>query len=59
VRKFLYDFHLPFDAGIKRLGFYRSIAENEPLSLSYREIILTARIMEEIFAQVKNQEVPI
>ena len=56
VRKFLRsDFHLPFDAGMKRLieGFYRSITDNEPVPLSYREILLTSRIMDDIFAQIK------
>lgn len=61
VNKFLHnDFHLPFDAGMKRLieGFYRSVSNNEPLPLSYREIIVTARIMDDIFAQIKNQQIP-
>lgn len=58
VNRFLRnDFHLPFDAGMNRLigGFYRSITANEPLPLSYREIIVTSRIMDEIFAQIKAQ----
>lgn len=48
------DFHLPFDAGMKRLieGFYRSILSGEPLPLSYREILRTSRIMDDTFAQL-------
>jgi len=32
--------------------FYNSIREGTPLPIPYREIILTARIMDEIFAQI-------
>jgi predicted dehydrogenase len=51
------DFHLPFDAGMKRLieSFYHSMLDNAPLPISYREILLTSRIMDDIFAQIKNQ----
>jgi hypothetical protein len=35
--------------------FYRSIAEDKPLPIPYREIILTARIMDSIFAQLNAQ----
>jgi len=50
------DFHLPNDAALKRLieSFYNSIASNTPLPLSYREIILTSKIMDAIFAQIKE-----
>jgi len=53
------DFHLPFDAGMKTLidSFYRSIGSNAPLPLSYREILLTSKIMDDIFDQIKNQRV--
>lgn len=53
VRKFLArDFH--FDAGMKYLteGFYRSIREDAPPPISYREILLTAEIMDDIFEQI-------
>ena len=42
------------DAGMKELieRFYKSIRAAAPLPLPYREIVLTARIMDEIFAQV-------
>jgi hypothetical protein len=60
-KKFLMrDFHLPNDAALKTLieSFYRSIVDNTPLPLSYKEILLTSRIMDDIFAQIKNQQVP-
>ncbi|HEX3744908.1 MAG TPA: Gfo/Idh/MocA family oxidoreductase [Bryobacteraceae bacterium] len=53
VRLFLKnDFHM--DAGMQVLveSFYRSIRENGPLPIPYREIVLTARIMDAIFEQV-------
>jgi predicted dehydrogenase len=59
-KKFLMkDFHLPNDAALKTLieSFYRSIVDNTPLPLSYKEILLTSRIMDDIFAQIKNQQV--
>lgn len=53
VRKFLHnDFHM--SAGMRYLieAFYRSIIEKTPVPIPYREIILTARIMDEIFKQL-------
>jgi hypothetical protein len=49
------DFHMK--SGMKYLieSFYRSIAEDKPLPIPYREIILTARIMDSIFAQLSAQ----
>ncbi len=46
------DFHMK--AGLKRLVglFYRSIAEDTIPPIPYREILLTARIMDSIFDQV-------
>jgi len=46
------DFH--FKSGMKFLieSFYRSIAEDVPLPIPYREILLTARIMDDIFVQL-------
>jgi predicted dehydrogenase len=51
------DFHLPNDAGLKTLieAFYNSIINDAPLPLSYREILLTSKIMDAIFAQIKIQ----
>jgi len=53
------DFHLPNDAALKSLieGFYQSIINDAPLPLSYREILVTSRIMDNIFAQVSNQHI--
>jgi predicted dehydrogenase len=53
MKKFLKkDFH--FESGRKFLieSFYRSILDNTPLPLSYREILLTSKIMDSIFAQI-------
>jgi hypothetical protein len=49
------DFHMK--SGMKYLieSFYRSIAEDAPLPIPYREIILTARIMDAIFLQLHRQ----
>ena len=50
------DFHMK--SGMKYLieSFYRSIAGGAPLPISYREILLTARIMDAIFAQLSERE---
>jgi predicted dehydrogenase len=50
------DFHLPNDAALKTLieSFYDSVTGNSALPLSYREILLTTRIMDDIFSQIKN-----
>ena len=42
-------------SGMKFLieSFYHSIADGAPLPLSYREILLTARIMDDIFDQIR------
>jgi len=44
-------------SGMKFLieSFYKSIADGDPLPISYREILLTARIMDSIFAQLNAQ----
>jgi predicted dehydrogenase len=49
VRRRLYQ-----DFGMKELieRFYNSIRRGDPLPIPYREIMLTARIMDEIFAQI-------
>jgi predicted dehydrogenase len=48
------DFHM--DSGMRYLieAFYRSIREGAPLPISYREIMLTATIMDSIFTQVTS-----
>lgn len=53
IGKFLRnDFHM--SAGMQYLieSFYRAIAQNTPVPIPYREIVLTARIMDEIFKQL-------
>ena len=59
-RKFLQrDFHMPNDAGLKTLiaSFYESITDDgKPVPLSYKEIILTTKIMDEIFAQIHDRK---
>jgi predicted dehydrogenase len=49
------DFHPK--AGMKFLieSFYRSIVEGAPLPIPYREILLTARIMDSIFVQLNAE----
>ena len=39
--------------------FYKSIAKQESPPIPYREIILTARIMDEIFAQIYSGKKPV
>jgi predicted dehydrogenase len=50
------DFHM--DSGMKTLveSFYRSIRENGPVPIPYREILLTARIMDGIFDQLQRRQ---
>ena len=54
------DFHM--DTGLKYLieSFYRSIRENTDVPIPYREILVTARIMDAVFDQVcigrRNEE---
>jgi predicted dehydrogenase len=55
MQKFLArDFHMK--SGMKYLieSFYRSIVEDTPVPIPYREIVLTARIMDAIFAQLNE-----
>jgi predicted dehydrogenase len=51
------DFHMK--AGMRFLiqSFYRSISEDTPLPISYREILLTSRIMDDIFEQIYPRHV--
>jgi predicted dehydrogenase len=50
------DFHMK--SGMKFLieSFYRSVLDDTPLPISYREIILTSRIMDLIFLQLQTQK---
>ncbi len=55
AKKFLNrDLHMPFDAGMKTLieSFYASVSRDAPLPISYREILMTSNIMDQIFAQI-------
>jgi predicted dehydrogenase len=57
IRSFLArDFHMK--SGMKYLieSFYRSISEGTPPPIPYREILLTARIMDAIFIQLGTQQ---
>jgi len=49
------DFH--DDSGLKNLteAFYRSVLGDAPLPISYREILLTSRIMDGIFEQLRSE----
>jgi predicted dehydrogenase len=53
------DFHMK--SGMKYLieSFYRSIEEGTPVPIPYREILLTARIMDAIFVQLDQHQSPI
>jgi predicted dehydrogenase len=56
IRKFLSnDFHS--DSGIYYLiqSFYRSLSENTPLPISYRDILMTTRIMDQVFAKISRR----
>ena len=48
------DFHM--DSGMKYLveSFYRSIRDEAPVPIPYREVLLTARIMDTIFDQISS-----
>ncbi len=57
VKHFLMnDFHMK--SGMKFLmeSFYRSVATDAPPPIPYREIILTSRIMDSIFAQISHRQ---
>jgi predicted dehydrogenase len=59
VRRFLKrDFHMK--SGMKHLmeSFYRSIVSDTPVPIPYREIILTAHIMDRIFSQIRAASEP-
>jgi predicted dehydrogenase len=46
------DFHSDHGKRFLIQAFYRSIADGGPLPISYKEILLTARIMDEVFSQL-------
>jgi predicted dehydrogenase len=45
------------DSGMKSLteAFYRSVLDDSPLPISYKEILLTSRIMDAIFEQLRRK----
>lgn len=53
IKRFLKR-HLHFEAGMYNLicFFYASITENAPLPVPYRDLLLTSRIMDDIFNQL-------
>lgn len=53
IKKFIRaDFHMESGRKILIESFYKSVLDNEPLPIPYREIILTSRIMDSIFRQI-------
>jgi predicted dehydrogenase len=56
VRAFLgRDFHMKSGMRFLIESFYRAILGTEPLPIPYREILLTARIMDDIFGQLATR----
>jgi predicted dehydrogenase len=56
IRRFIKkDLHM--NAGMRHLirSFYRSILDEAPLPISYREILLTSKIMDAIFHQINTK----
>jgi predicted dehydrogenase len=52
------DFHM--DAGLWNLitGFYRAVEGKQDVPIPYREILLTSRLMDDIFVQLSNRLSP-
>lgn len=50
------DFHM--SAGMQYLinSFYRSIVQGQPVPIPYREILVTAKIMDDIFSQLSERQ---
>jgi len=60
VRGFLAsDFHMRSGMRYLSESFYRSIREGSPVPIPYREILLTARIMDAIFDQLDTRRSPV
>ena len=54
VRRFLaMDFHMDYSKKQLIESFYKSITDNAPVPIPYREILLTSKIMDEIFKQIR------
>jgi predicted dehydrogenase len=57
VKKFLRrDFHTNHGMQILINSFYRSVREESSVPIPYREILLTATIMDDIFTQLQNRD---
>lgn len=53
TRRFLaMDFHIDYGKNCLMKSFYRSITDDTPVPLPYREILLTSKMMDEIFKQI-------
>lgn len=53
IRQFLkMDFHMDYSMKMLIQSFYRSIQEDGPVPIPYRELLTTAWIMDDIFAQI-------
>lgn len=48
------DFHSEYGIHFLINSFYRSVSENIPLPVTYRDILMTSRIMDDIFNQVQT-----
>jgi predicted dehydrogenase len=46
------DFHAEYGIHSLIKSFYRSITENAPLPIPYRDMLLTSRIMDDVFKQI-------
>lgn len=57
VRKFLArDFHSNHGMGILVRSFYSAVSGEAPVPIPYREIVLTARIMDDIFSRLQARD---
>lgn len=53
VKKFIKrDFHMVYGMRYLIEKFHRSVSDDTPLPISYKEILLTARIMDDIYKQI-------
>lgn len=54
IRRFLSnDFHSEYGIYFLIKSFYQSLTENTPLPIPYTDILLTSRIMDDIFSQIE------
>lgn len=58
IRRFLSnDFHSEYGIHFLINAFYQSLTENTPLPIPYRDILLTAQIMDDVFGQIASKTV--